>query len=93
MLPLDLIGQAVLVKVLVVDVYDALELPPVFDIAMVISLCNTADYIVALLHIQAGLAGDFFWGPESDFGRVEGLVDSDMVGKINHNSAFVNSED
>jgi hypothetical protein len=62
-----------------VYIKDFLKLLFIFYIAIVVSLCYSSLYIMALCGINICLARDLFSSPEADLGCIEGFVYSDVV--------------
>ena len=78
-LPLNQVGQAMFVLVLIVNVDNTFEFLLVGDVTIVISFGNASRDIETLLLIQTGLASNLLRRPEADFGSVEGLVDANVI--------------
>ena len=87
----DAVCQAVLVPLFIVYIEDLLKLPLVCDIAVVVPFSYPACDITAFLLVDACLARDLFRKLEADLGRVEGLVDADVVWEVDNNSSSIGS--
>jgi hypothetical protein len=74
-----------------VYIKDLLKLPLVYNIAVIIPFSYPACDVIAFLLVDACLARDLFRELEADLGRVEGLVDADVVWEVNNNSSSIGS--